>query len=211
MLLIFWVRFLNTWIVSKSKAPANKNPWFARFLSHRRVGRAAFLKIIDGSNFASKRWRVDTIFMRFRATLASLLTVILLSFSSDASACEIRCDRASLGVSCHAGMKHSPQQRSTSMSSMPEMDASPAGEEADPGPAIASAVAQSCSHHVCAPQPVLLNAQTRAFTNTDLSHQVSLLFALPQEYVAPSGILPVRGPPPIHRASPVSLRTTLRI
>lgn len=148
-------------------------------------------------------------FMRFRATLASLLAVILLSFSSASSACEIRCDQASQEVSCHAGMKHGPQQGGNSVSSMPGMDAKPDGEAA-PVLSIISGTAQSCIQHVCAPQPLLLNAQS-SLKNADLSHQVLFFYTLPPEYVALSGIIPVRGPPPIHRGSPVSLRTTLRI
>jgi hypothetical protein len=68
--------------------------------------------------------------MRFRATLACLLAVILLSFSSFVSACDIHCDRASQAASCHSGMKHGPHQTSAPMSSMPGMDTNSADEAA---------------------------------------------------------------------------------
>lgn len=148
--------------------------------------------------------------MRFRATLASLLAVILLSFPSAGSACEIRCDQASQEVSCHAGMKHSSQPNSGSMASMPGMDTRPAAD-ATPDLAMVSGIAQSCVQHVCAPQPALINARSLSLTNGHLSHQALLLSELPPEYVAPRWMIPLRGPPFIHRASPISLRPTLRV
>ena len=147
--------------------------------------------------------------MRFRATLASLLAVILLSFSSLASACEIHCDRASQGASCHSAAAHSSHQSTNSMSAMPGMGGSQVAE-AIPGFPVVSGATQSCLHHICAQQPVLLESEAQAFTSLYLSHQVPLLYSMPQEYAVPSGIVPVRGPPPIQRASPVSLHTTLR-
>lgn len=167
------------------------------------------MKSIDWSVMASKRLRLDTISMRFRATLASLLAVILLSFSPVASACEIHCDRASQGASCHSGTAHSSHQTDNSMSAMPGMGESPVAEAIQDVPVVSGA-AQSCLHHICAQQPVLLKSDTKALTNLNLSHQVPLLYSIPQEYAAPSGTVPVRGPPPIQRASPVSLHTTLR-
>ena len=95
------------------------------------------------------------------------------------------------------------------MSAMPGMGESQVAE-AIPGFPVVSGAAQSCFHHICAQQPVLLKSDAQAFTSLDLSHQVPLLYSLPQEYAVPSGIVPVRGPPPVQRASPVSLHTTLR-
>jgi hypothetical protein len=181
---------------------------FARS-SYRSLSFVWFLKSIDLGQVASKRLRVDTIYMRFRATLASLLAVILLSLSPLSSACQIHCDRASQGASCHSTAAHSSPQSSNSMPAMPGMGESQVAE-ANPGFPVVSGAAQSCFHHVCAQQPVLLKSAPQAFTSLDLSHQVPLLYSLPQAYAVPSGIVPVRGPPPIQRASPVSLHTTLR-
>ncbi len=178
-------------------------------LSHRSLNIVRCLKSIDWTEVASKRLRVDTICMRFRATLASLLAVILLSLSPLSSACQIHCDRASAGASCHSTVAHSSHQSSNSMSAMAGMGKSQV-DEAIPGFPVVSGAAQSCSHHICAQQTVLLKSDAQAFTSLDLSHQVPLLYSIPQEYAAPSGIVPVRGPPPIQRASPVSLHTTLR-
>lgn len=177
-------------------------------LSHRTLSVVWFLKSIDWSELASRRSRMDTIYMRFRATLASLLAVILLYLSPVASACAIHCDRESQGASCHSETTHSSHQTNNSMSAMPGMGESPVAKAIQDFPVVSGA-AQSCFHHLCAQQPVLLKSDTQVFTNTDLSHQVPLLFPIPQEYAAPSGIVPVRGPP-TQRASPVSLHTTLR-
>ncbi len=178
-------------------------------LSHRSLNIVRCSKSIDWTEVASKRLRVDTIYMRFRATLASLLAVILLSLSPLSSACQINCDRATQEASCHSGAAHSSHQSIKSMSAMPGMRESQV-DEAMPGFPVVLGAAQRCFHHICAQQPVLFKSDAHAFTSVDLSHQVPLLYSMPQEDAVPSGIVPVRGPPPIQRASPVSLHTTLR-
>ena len=182
---------------------------FARS-SYRSLSFVWYLKSIDLSQVASKAIESGLLSICvFRATLASLLAVILLSLSPLASACQIHCDQASAGASCHSTAAHSSPQSTHSMLAMPGMGESQVAE-ANPGFPVVSGAAQSCFHHICAQQPVLLKSAPQAFTSLDLSHQVPLLYSLPQAYAVPSGIVPVRGPPPIQRASPVSLHTTLR-
>ncbi len=144
--------------------------------------------------------------MRFRATLASVLTVMMLSFSSFASNCEVRCDLKSVVGTCH-GAPHTGQH--DAMSAMAGMNHAKAKPDTGAGPAFASPSAD-CRHHVCAQQPVL-NEQQAALTHIVVSvglvPPVSLQFASDPVFEVSFA----RGPPPFSPATPVSLHTTLLI
>ena len=141
--------------------------------------------------------------MRFRSTLASLLTVIMLFFSSFALNCEIRCDlKSGVGI-CH-GAPHSGRQGT--MHVMAGMD-HPA---AKPGLAFASQ-SQDCRHHVCAQQPVVMNEQQAALIHFTIGLGLIVPDSLPFISDATLGEFLVRGPPPFPLGTPVSLHTTLLI
>ena len=148
--------------------------------------------------------------MRFRATLASLLTVILLSVLSVTLSCEIKCDVATLTPSCH-GSESVLQTQHDSMGDMPGMAQSSATSSSVAEVPVVVAQAPICRTHDCVQQPSLLVEQ-----RVVIAHGPSML-----EAVVPAGLHFVleptlteflgRGPPPYRPATPVSLRTTLRI
>jgi hypothetical protein len=73
------------------------------------------------------------------------------------------------------------------MAAMPGMGESPI-VEAIQNLLVVSGNAQSCPHHICAQQPVLLKSDIQSFTNLDLSHKNTLLYSIPQEYAASSDL-----------------------
>lgn len=145
--------------------------------------------------------------MRFRRTLASLLTVMLLSFSSFASDCEIRCDLKSIAGSCHAAA-HSGQQGT--MSAMAGMVHSAAKQD-KAASAVFASQPNACEHHVCAQPLVVLDLHKTALS-IDSSH-VGLALANPLLFASDPtfAFSLVRGPPLLTRSTPVSLHTTLLI
>ena len=145
--------------------------------------------------------RVDTVSMRFRATFTSLLTVLLLSLSSVASACEIKCDLARVGPSCHEARATEGQ-----MQAMAGMD-----RQASAHSAVLVSAPRSCQHRVCANQPALLGER-----NGFIPHFAPSMAAVLPAFLsfAPAAVdlsIPVRGPPSFRADSPVSLHTTLRV
>lgn len=148
--------------------------------------------------------------MRFRATLASLLTVMLLSFSCLASTCEIKCDLKSVlpgcdGTSMHAEKQHHP------MPAMAGMDRHSPSEVVTPSSEALASSSQSCAHHVCAQSPALLSEQKAVIAHVLISAggPVSEPPAVSSQEAI--GAQLVRGPPPFRLATPVSLHTTLLI
>ena len=148
--------------------------------------------------------------MRLRATLASILTVILLSISSTALSCEIKCDFASLAPSCH-GSRASLRAQHGSMPAMAGMTHDAVPESA--GVKTPTVVAQDapCRIHDCIQQPTSLVERRAA---------VALSPSIPGP-VTPSGSRFVPepaltellgpGPPPCRPSTPVTLSTTLRV
>ena len=157
---------------------------------------------------ASNGQKVNTSSMRFRATLASLLTVILLSLAPFASKCEIQCDLASRGPSCHGSsvQAHGKQQ----MAGMAGMEQKAPPGLGDQVPTLIAA-APACHTHACALQPAVFSEQKSVVAHVSVSAEAvffdSLQFA-PEPAIAGFSS---RGPPSLRPATPVSLRTTLRV
>jgi hypothetical protein len=144
--------------------------------------------------------------MRFRATLASLLTVIFLSFSSFASNCETRCSLQHVAAGCHDSLNSGQPGIMPAMAGM--------AHSAKPRLAAAPAIAsqhEHCRAHVCAQQPVLITNQQAELRHTTVSvglivRDVALSLSGPT-----LGESAVRGPPAFQTGTPVSLHTTLVI
>lgn len=146
--------------------------------------------------------------MQFRAALASLLTVILLSISAAASNCEIRCDLSSMGPSCHSSGKASIQHQD-----MPPMGGMEhqVSESGGTGTSVLVAIQPACPTHACVQQPVLFDEQKAALVY--LSQSVTAVMCDVVQFAPEPTIagLSVRGPPIFRPATPITLRTTLRV
>lgn len=155
-------------------------------------------------------------FMELRATLAALLAVVLLSLSSAASTCELRCDLANVGAPCHGNAPASGQDRGHAMSSeMPGMRMAAVPQEHGAGlgavdHAITVAVPDTCNHPVCPEKPVLLKDESGRLARIPLSYHVVALLATLLWSKAPT-VFSARGAPPVATSTPVSLHTTLRV
>lgn len=191
--------------------PSDHSP-FARIRTHRgnvapcSDSTGACMILFHGA--ASKRQKADNRGMRLRATLASLLTAVLLSVSSAASNCEITCDLAKTSPSCHGSAVHGHLLQQ--MAGMPGMEHKASSERGNEGPALV-ATAPACPTHACTQQPAVFIEQKAAVAHVPLSTDAALLdsFQLLPEPLLTG--LPSRGPPHFRPARPVSLSTTLRI
>lgn len=159
---------------------------------------------------ASNGKKVDTRTMRFRATLASVLTVILLSISSAASNCEIKCDLGSLAPSCH-GSKAPLRAQHGSMPAMDVMTHDAAGESSVTETPTVVAQAATCRTHDCFQQPSLFVEQKIAVAQSPSS--LGSVIPVELQFVPEPAVTEFlgRGPPPYRPSTPVSLRTTLRV
>lgn len=139
--------------------------------------------------------------MGFRVTLTSLLTVILLSLSSGASACEIQCDMSRSGSSC--GETQAVNEQMTAMASTMAGHAC-CGRSTNIS-------THSCNHLVFANQPAVLSKRVSIAVYSNCS----LAVAVPEPPVVATFPLTasvwLRGPPRFLPKSPVSLHTTLRV
>lgn len=146
--------------------------------------------------------------MKFRVALASLLAVILLSMSSAASICEIKCDLAQTIPICHGNAVQ--QKPAGQMTDMPGMDHMAATESDNANKALVQ-IAPNCHAHACAQQPAALIKQRAPVAHATLCTEPIILdssrFA-PEPVIAE---LSSRGPPRFRLATPVSLHTTLRV
>ena len=146
--------------------------------------------------------------MRFRAISAGLLTVMLLSFSLAASACEIQCDlqtAVAAGPGCHGNSGSADSQQKQPMSSMAGMDRSAMWESA-----IQTKMAfqsHSCTHSVCVQQPALVSSENVAMIHAPASLQAIAAAAPMIVSIASSR----RNLPHLESSSPVALRTILRV
>ena len=151
---------------------------------------------------------VDNGFMRLRATCAGLLTLVLLCFSSASTACETRCEIKGAKPGCHEREALSfERQRMSGMAdtAMLGMDASTAAPDAIVVPS------PTCAQHGCVHDAAVLSdegaraADLRPHTGT----------AKPSPEIMPAAARQTRPAsrrsPPLQQASPVRLRTTLRV
>ena len=161
---------------------------------------------------------MDTVFMKLRATLVGILTAILLSLSSAASACELRCDLARVGAPCHGQAFASPEQHGPAMSSeMPGMAMTSMQQKHEAaalrvsGDAARVVSPDACKHAVCSEKPLLLKDETTLLLQKTLSYQVVALVAALLWPKALSAFFAARGAPPLPPHTLVSLHTALRV
>lgn len=144
--------------------------------------------------------------MWFRATLAGLLTVMLLSLSPLASACEMKCELASMGASWHGASAEMANMQ------LPGMQHQGVAEKpsTDSGTVLLP-TSSACSQHICADHPVLRKGEsvgTAPSAGSRLAFVVVYALSLP---AVPQGFVLSRAAPLIFTPSPVSLHTTLRV
>lgn len=122
--------------------------------------------------------------MRFRATLASLLTVMLLSLAPFASGCEIKCDMASMGNGCR-GSSVSAHGNQT-MAGMAGMEQKISPEPGDQDQSLVAA-APACHTHVCAQQPAVFSEQRSVVAHVSMTVEAVCLqmFQVASEPEAP--------------------------
>ncbi len=151
--------------------------------------------------------------MRLRATIASFLTLILVSLPAVAANCEIKCGLAQALSSCHdgvqakAGQQAQAQERMADMPGMAHRTASDRNSQA-----LVSVVnALNCEVHVCAQQPSFFSEQKAVVAHASVSTDAVLFDAF---QVAPelqhTEVSP-RGPPLLRPSTPITLHTTLRV
>lgn len=151
--------------------------------------------------------------MRLRATLASFLTLILVSLPAVAANCEIKCGLAQALPSCHdrvqakAGQQAQAQVQMAGMSGMAHRTASDQNSQA-----LVSVVnALDCKVHVCTQQPSFFSEQKAVVAHASVSTDAVLFDAF---QVAPELLnteVSPRGPPLLRPSTPITLHTTLRI
>lgn len=154
--------------------------------------------------------------MKFRATLAGWLTVMMLSLSFAASACETRCDLNSVGPSCHESSRPAATLQNQPMTAMAGIDSQAMPETnaaaAEPTALMAS---QTCLPHLCVQEPVVLGNENAAVAHAAPQFEVATFIAAAATATsmtaAPGGWLSVRGSPHLQSSSPIALHTTLRI
>jgi len=156
--------------------------------------------------------------MRFRAGLASLLAVILLSLSSIASACEIRCDLIGISTPCHGGALptegHRAEMNAPVMAGMPMAGMQPdplsQNHRSHPGSMLLKKPAL-CLHQGCTQQPVLVSGKNTWTEQMSLDQRTSVVAGLVFSHPASSTSVDPQQRPHLLPASPVSRHTTLRI
>jgi hypothetical protein len=100
--------------------------------------------------------------MKLRAALASLLAIILLSFCSAASACQLRCDLENAGHPCHGGSEAGSHHELSGTRQMEGVQHC-AMTEASPSlhaPLLLCQSNEPCQHQLCSDQPVQLMDQS---------------------------------------------------
>ena len=153
---------------------------------------------------------MQTLSMRLRATLAGMLIVMLVAFSSAASACEIKCGFFMSASGCHAASE-SPAARGTYMAEMPGMDSVDIMTQNVSTERAAVSDSHKCRHTACNQQPGLVRDQKVSVVSAPTG--IALLTLDPPRIVLDpaTGGIPVRGPPLRQVDSPVSLHTTIRV
>ncbi len=161
--------------------------------------------------------------MRFRAALASLLAVILLSLSTFASACEIRCDLIGISIPCHGGAlateghraeRNAPVMDRMSIPGMPMagMQQAPLSQNhrSHSGSMLLEKPAL-CLHQGCTEQPVLVSGKNAWTEQMSFSQRTAVVAGLVFLHPGSSTSVDPQQRPHLLPASPVSRHTTLRI
>ena len=148
--------------------------------------------------------------MKFRGILAGFLTAVLLSLSTVAAECQVKCGLGSMAPSCHKR-----ESQATEHEAMPLM-AAMEGMHHDNGvrsPAQTEeilAVNSACATHVCSQLPAKTTERKAVnYTLISVPAPFQAEFQLsPEPWL---GELLSRGPPHLRETTPVSLRTSLRV
>lgn len=144
--------------------------------------------------------------MRLRATLATLLTFVLMSTSCFASACHLACSLKISGPTCHpsdSSMMGNPRSHECPMHPHRASDRATATDVKSP---------ETCSSPACAQQAQAIEAdqsESSAPMAWTLTAVVAPLISLPTQTYAIEHRLPET--PPLRPPVLVSLQTTLRI
>ena len=139
--------------------------------------------------------------MRLGATWTNLFTLMLLSLSSVASACDIRCDMAVADAGCT--QTQSVDQPVPAMASMVSHQAC--------CQRTVSLSLPSCHHGASAHQPALLSEPIRIAAHATDNPAAVGPGHVPIASLDATAPTPVRGPPRFRTVSPISLHTILRV
>lgn len=152
--------------------------------------------------------------MRLRATLASFLTLILVSLPSVAANCEIKCGLAQTLPSCHtsgvqakAGQQAQAQEQMANMPGMEHMGAADQDSEA----LVSVVTALDCRAHVCAQQPAFFSEQKAVVAHASVSTEAVFFDSFQFAPELLNTEVSSRGPPLLHPSTPITLHTTLRV
>ena len=155
--------------------------------------------------------KVDTVGMRFRATLASIGIIMILAVSSAGPSCAIKCDLTSKASGCHAAAHASPRLDDGHTRAMAGMTHHPAAERTVVQDTSDHWHTAGCRNHICTQLPAVLQEHRCALARAPLSADAQCADPIQSAVVlAGVGRLGPR-PPPQHPATPVALRTSLRV
>ena len=149
--------------------------------------------------------------MRLRETLASLLTMLLLSLSIAASNCEVTCELSAARSTCHSAQHFTPSQHSPmpDMAGMKQNPAFHSGVSSARNPELVSPL-RACVRHTCSQQPAL-PVKHQATTRVPARIESSTPQASQDVPEVIPGSLSSRGPPQFRPETPVDLHTTLLV
>jgi hypothetical protein len=147
----------------------------------------------------------------FRAILASLPAVVLLAFSSAASACEIMCGLANSSPVCHPVSPLAVSHQAMEMPAMAAMGHGVAAKADTAEETICVSGSQECGRHSCTQQPILISDHKVANAPVPVSIDTGFLDPFRLALDRRSNRFSVRGPPSCRRDTPTSLHTTIRI
>jgi len=150
--------------------------------------------------------------VRTKTTFASLLAVLLLMLSFTTSMCTAECSFQQFGSPCHKATSSQAEDRHADsgqkMAAMQGMALLNANEHAG-HETFCVLVAESCRHHLCAPEAALVGANgTATQLIADQQAVAVLAFVLP---VQTGWIVIPSEAPPLRAASPITLQTLLRV
>ncbi len=137
-----------------------------------------------------------------RATLASLVAMILVAVSCAASACSVQCDLHGFPSSCH----HAAQGASHKMAGMGATMSLSSGAQVD----LSHAMTPCCEQCVCVQLPAQLKPEAASTLNLDFIQQASIVTWIDRP-VAKSLPEWLSHRPPLRDRGLVSLHTILRV
>ncbi|MHB1698624.1 MAG: hypothetical protein ACYCSN_00575 [Acidobacteriaceae bacterium] len=148
---------------------------------------------------------MHTVLMGFRATVASLLAVVVFAIASLASVCEIQCDLKEIGATCsHKGLLEQRSHDANAVRSIPGMQKAVVAQAVQ-------AISSECDHEECAQPPALTTRQNAVAVIMVPSYHAVVLLAAMMMHADRKDVFLVQGSPPREYSSPVTLHTILRV